>query len=163
MFLETNSIKLMQPSDYALIAGAIVAILGTVWASIKWILSPHLAFSMIETIKDTVGQQIQEVPKLTLAVDRLTQALERQSGDTKQLNATIEKLDEKIQDMAKELGLVSGRTAVLEATLPSIESTAKAAAEVVSSTAKAAAEVIATANEALQQTTSKKKNARTSR
>jgi hypothetical protein len=108
--------------DYALIFAAGVATIGAIWAAIDHIFSPRVSLAIQNSINKMVSPQLAEVPKLTRAVERLTDSLERQGQDTRDLNFTIEKLELKIDGLSKDMGSLSERTATLEGIIPTIES-----------------------------------------
>jgi hypothetical protein len=137
--------------NWALTGGATATTIAFVFAAIRWAGMPRLSQAITETINTTVGPSITKIPELTEAVNRLTTALTQQSADTDMLNTTILSLETKFDNMVADVGKLAQRTSALEGALPTIASTAQAAAKVVESAAlaaesagKAAAEAAAT-------------------
>ena len=125
-------------ANWALTAGATVTTIAFVAAAVRWAGMPRLKQAITETINTTVGPSISKVPELTEAVNHLTDALTQQSADTEKLNATILSLETKFDHMVADVGHLAQRTSALEGALPTIASTAQAAAKVVESAALAA-------------------------
>jgi hypothetical protein len=117
---------------------AVLAILATFWAGIKFFVGPRLDIA----IKEVVGPQIVQIPILVRAVEKLTDALERQIIDTQKLNITIESLDKRIDGVVNDVSRVAQRTSTLEGAMPSVEATTNAAAAVIAA-ANSATEVTA--------------------
>ena len=138
-------------ANWALTVGATATTIAFVSAAVRWAGMPRLKQAITETINTTVGPSITKMPELTEAVNRLTTALTQQSADTDMLNTTILSLETKFDNMVADVGNLAQRTSALEGALPTIASTAQAAAKVVESAAlaaesagKAAAEAAAT-------------------
>ena len=138
-------------ANWALFIGASASTIAFVSAAVRWAGMPRLKQAITETINTTVGPSITKMPELTEAVNRLTTALTQQSVDTDKLNTTILSLETKFDHMVADVGNLAQRTSALEGALPTIASTAQAAAKVVESAAlaaesagKAAAEAAAT-------------------
>lgn len=125
-------------ANWALFIGASASTIAFIAAVVRWAGYPRLKEAITATIKETVGPSIAKVPELTIAVNRLTDALTQQSVDTDKLNTTMLSLETKFDNMVQDVGRLSQRTAILETTLPTIASTAAAAAKVVESAAIAA-------------------------
>ena len=108
-----NAANSTTAATAATIIGCVIAILGVVWGAVRWLMAPHLRESIRDTITVTVGERLDEVPKLTVAVDRLTGAIERQTTDTKELSESMGDLRVEVDNLKLDVRELSTRTEAL--------------------------------------------------
>ena len=101
----------------ASISGAAATMLGTAWYVGRWVFSPHVKDTIRGTITETIGARLDEVPKLTIAVDRLTGVIERQTTDTKELSDSMGELGVKVDSLKGDVRELWTRTEAIEKTL----------------------------------------------
>lgn len=103
--------------DIGTVAEAMVATAtagGVAWALGKWIIGPHLRETIKETVTETVGPQLAEVPTLTTAVTELTGAIREQNRDTSRLTNGLDELRVEVHGLRDDFGQLAERTATLE-------------------------------------------------
>ena len=110
----------MTTKDAFELAAAIGAIIGALWASVRYMIGPHLRESIGDTIEKKVGPQLTEVPKLTYAVDRLTGAIERQTTDTEHLTTSLNLLGEKVDKLGTAVEVHDARIDTLDRSIESL-------------------------------------------
>lgn len=93
---------------------AVIGASGAALAVLRWVVMPHFTNILQTSIKEHVGSQLAEVPKLTGAVRELTGAIERNSQDTERLSEGLERLSGRFSDLSQRVGELSGRTETLE-------------------------------------------------
>ena len=149
----------LSTETMAIITGAGVSATVAATSLIKWLGSAKLRETITETVKTSIPE-IYKISDLTVAVTRLTDALGTQSLETKDLNATIKGVDERVQQIGLDMVKLGERTTNLENAFPSVKTTADAAAKVVESAARAAEAVLQTATMLAASKTPKKKTAK---
>jgi hypothetical protein len=109
---------MMIVPDFAKIA-TVLGVFAVVWAGVKWIFTPHVKAVITETITLTFGNELKEVPRLTLAVDRLTGVIERQNTDSERLATSMDALSGKVDGLSRDFNDLRERTASLEGMIAS--------------------------------------------
>ncbi len=95
-------------------AGTAVGGLAAFAAWGRWLFAPHLRETIASTVRKTVGPQLEQVPKLTTAVERLTDAIDRQNGDTERLTGSIDTLNERVETITSDLSGHAQRIVAVE-------------------------------------------------
>lgn len=91
------------------VLGSMAAATGCAGA-IKWIFTPHMRLAIVETIKETTGAELMEVPKLTIAVRDLTRVLEEEAAARGVLAKLIEANTARISQLEDAVRDLSPRT-----------------------------------------------------
>jgi len=100
--------------DILIIFTTVVGALGTFWAIVLFLAKPKLREMIQDTIITSIGKQIEDVPRLVLALEKLTTAIEHQGIDTANLALSIKETNRKVEEISQEISDLSVRTAIVE-------------------------------------------------
>ena len=101
-------------ADAIPIAAAGMVTLSGCWVILRYIFLPHIKLTVATTLSEIAGDSIKQVPILVAAVDRLTNALDRESTERHTLAITVATLTTTVATVSRLVEINQARLNALE-------------------------------------------------